>query len=156
MPISLPDDYKERLGEYPNNIEEIRANYNFLFRKKEKEFKKKIGNEFDDIIKINRAHAILLSDFLKPFISNKKTSKFKQLENYTLLLLDPLYSEGIKGVPTFDALIGYILEKSIKEIYYIEAKSKAVDNEYKEYEKYFFIDLIKNIKNKRTISSFEY
>jgi len=148
MPISLPDDYEERLDEYQDSIEEIRANYNFLFQKKEKELKKKFGAEFDKIIKTNRAHAILLSDFLKHFISNKENLKFKQLKNYSLLLLDPLYSEGIKKVPTFDALIGYTSEYSINEIYYIEAKSKAVDNEYKEYEKYFSIDLIKIIKKK--------
>lgn len=148
MPISLPDDYEERLDEYQDSIEEIRANYNFLFQKKEKELRKKLRAEFDKIIKINRTHAILLSDFLKPFISNKENLKFKQLKNYSLLLLDPLYSEGIKRVPTFDALIGYTSEDSINEIYYIEAKSKAVDNEYKVYEKYFSIDLINIIKKK--------
>ncbi len=148
MPISLPDDYEERLDTYPDKIEEISANYNLLFRKKEKELIKKFGNEFDKIIRRNRAHAILLSDFLKPFISNKENLKFRQLKDYTLLLLDPLYSEGIRELPTFDALIGYISEKSINEIYYIEAKSRAVDNEYKEYEKYFSINLINIIKKK--------
>ena len=92
MPISLPDNYEERLKEYPDNIEEIRGNYNFLFQKSERELKKKFGNEFDRIVRTNRSHAILLSDFLKPFIS-KKDMKFKPLENFTLLLLDPLYSE---------------------------------------------------------------
>lgn len=148
MPISLPDDYEERLETYPDNTEEIRANYNFLFEKKEKELEKKFGNEFDKIIKRNRAHAILLSDFLKPFISNKENLKFRQLKDYALLLLDPLYSEGITELPTFDALIGYISEKSINEIYYIEAKSRAVDNEYNEYEKYFSTDIINIIKKK--------
>ena len=148
MPISLPEDYKESLDNHQDRIKEIRANYNFLFQKKEKELKKKFGDEFDKIIKTNRAHAILLSDFLKPFISNKKNSKFKPLKNYTLLLLDPLYSEGLKKVPTFDALIGYTSESIIDEIYYIEAKSKTVDDEYKEYEKYFSKDLINIIKKK--------
>lgn len=148
MPISLPNDYEEILDKHQDNNEKIRANYNFLFQKKEKELKKKFGEEFDKINRTNRAHAILLSDFLKPFISNKENLKYKQLKNYSLLLLDPLYSEGIKNLPTFDALIGYNSEFSINEIYYIEAKSKAVDNEYKEYEKYFSQDLIKIIKKK--------
>ena len=148
MPIFLPIDYKEILDNHQDRTKEIRANYNFLFQNKEKVLKKKFGDEFDKIINTNRAHAILLSDFLKAFISDKKNLKFKQLKNYTLLLLDPLYSEGIKKVPTFDALIGHTSESIIDELFYIEAKSKNVDNDYREYEKYFSIDVINTIKKK--------
>lgn len=148
MPISLPENYQDILEENPDNIERIRANYNYLFQLNEKELKQKFGTEFDNIIRSNRAHAILLSDFLKPFISNKNELKYKPLANHSLLILDPLYSEGIEGLPTFDALIGYSIGKSLYEIYYIEAKSKGVDNEYKEYDKYFTIDIIRIIKEK--------
>ncbi|MHA1380158.1 MAG: hypothetical protein ACTSRG_17430 [Candidatus Helarchaeota archaeon] len=148
MPISLPDNYQEIIKLNPGRIEDIRANYNYLYELKEKELKKKFGTEFEKIIRTNRSHAILLSDFLKPFISNKKESKYKLLENYSLLLLDPLYSEGKERVPTFDALIGYTSGKSLNEIYFIEAKSKGVDDEYKEYEIYFNEDLIEIIQKK--------
>ncbi len=148
MPISLPENYQDILEENPDKTEKIRANYNYLFQLNEKELRQKFGTDFDNIIRSNRSHAILLSDFLKPFISNKNESKYKPLDNYSLLLLDPLYSEGIEGVPTFDALIGYTIGKSLNEIYYIEAKSKGVDNEYKEYDKYFTIDITRIIKKK--------
>lgn len=148
MPISLPDNFQDIFEEYPDKTEEIRANYNYLFELKEKDFRQIFGKEFENIIRINRSHAILLSDFLKPFISNKKEEKYKLLENYTLLLLDPLYSERIEGVPTFDALIGYNCGKSLDEIYYIEAKSKGVDNEYKDYDIYFSEKLVNIMKQK--------
>jgi hypothetical protein len=136
MPIYYPQNLQKILTENLDQAEDIKANYNLLFNKKESSLKQKYQKEFDKIINTSRSHATLLSDFLKPFISDKNNLKYMDLQDLTLLLLDPLYSDYIKGLKTFDAIVGCLTNEKINRIFLIEAKSSKVDDEYKEYDEY--------------------